>query len=475
MPPERKIYLLDPQKLKPETIAVAFAKTSRSPLPFSEIAAELTDEKSAEFHEKWVVGYGHASVAEHAVLHVAIENVSRLAIETIESNRLASYTEKSTRYQKWDQDHFIIPPELRHHSLLPRYLKTCQLLFKTYQDALPLVRAQVALDNPRQPQESEAAWERRIRSEYVDVCRFLLPAAACANVGMTINARALEHALRKMHSHPLAEVQAIGAEIKAVAQGEAPTLIKYVEAVPYLIQAREELSRAARQWTNKDLAKNDWCRLVNFDSQTEKRLLAAALYRFGDIDYAQAMHLVETLPLQEQQRLAGVLTGSLGRYDVPLRELEHSTFTFDLVLDQGAFFELKRHRMLTLTAQRLSTSLGYVVPRRIAAAGLEQPYRRAMETAGETCARLAEFNPEVAAYIAPNAYNRRALITLNLRSAYHLINLRAAENAHFSIRRIAYRVAELLQERMPLLAASLRLPPGDSWQQIEARCFAQTA
>jgi hypothetical protein len=77
--PGRRIYLLSPRHLSPETIAVAFAKTSRSPLSFDEIAAELTDERSAEFHEKWVVGYGHASVAEHAVLHIAFENVSRLA------------------------------------------------------------------------------------------------------------------------------------------------------------------------------------------------------------------------------------------------------------------------------------------------------------------------------------------------------------------------------------------------------------
>ena len=63
--PEREIYLLSPRALSPETIAVAFAKTSRSPESFRAIAAELSDEKSAQFHEKWVVGYGHASVAEH--------------------------------------------------------------------------------------------------------------------------------------------------------------------------------------------------------------------------------------------------------------------------------------------------------------------------------------------------------------------------------------------------------------------------
>src|SRR5512136_13739 len=109
MPKARDIYLLDPSQLAPEVIAVAFAKTSRSPESFREIAARLTDTSSAQFHERWVVGYGHASVAEHAVLHLAFENVSRLAIEAIESSRLASYTEKSTRYQLFERDGYYTP------------------------------------------------------------------------------------------------------------------------------------------------------------------------------------------------------------------------------------------------------------------------------------------------------------------------------------------------------------------------------
>jgi thymidylate synthase ThyX len=106
---KRQVYLLSPKELNPETIAVAFAKTSRSPESFRKIASELNEETSTNFHERWVVGYGHASVAEHAVLHIAIENVSRLAVECIEANRLASYTEKSTRYQRWDVDSFYHP------------------------------------------------------------------------------------------------------------------------------------------------------------------------------------------------------------------------------------------------------------------------------------------------------------------------------------------------------------------------------
>ncbi|HAE85362.1 MAG TPA: hypothetical protein DCG78_02485, partial [Anaerolineaceae bacterium] len=109
MNPTRRIYPLSPSQLSAETIAVTFAKTSRSPEPFDVIAAELDTEKSAKFSEKWIVGYGHSSVAEHAVLHLALENVSRLAIETIESNRLASYTEKSTRYQEWNPEAYVLP------------------------------------------------------------------------------------------------------------------------------------------------------------------------------------------------------------------------------------------------------------------------------------------------------------------------------------------------------------------------------
>src|SRR3989304_3543812 len=132
----RDIYLLNPKMLSPEVIAVAFAKTSRSPESFRDIAAELSDEKSAQFHERWVVGYGHASVAEHAVLHVAVENVSRLAIECLESNRLASYTEKSTRYQMWDRDSFYTPRAMAESQHADLYRRTCTQLFETYRRSL---------------------------------------------------------------------------------------------------------------------------------------------------------------------------------------------------------------------------------------------------------------------------------------------------------------------------------------------------
>jgi thymidylate synthase ThyX len=475
MPNERQIYLLNPLELPPETIAVAFAKTSRSPQSFRQIAAELTDEKSSEFHEKWVVGYGHASVAEHAVLHIAVENISRLAVESLESSRLASYTEKSTRYQKWGVNDFFTPPELRNSPHLQLYLDTCRLLMETYHSALPAVREVVSTYFPRETNESESSWERRIRSEYVDVCRFLLPAACLANVGVTMNARNLEHSLNKMLSHPLEEVRQIGDEMKQAALGQAPTLVKYVAPNPYLIQTRQYFEPIGQVIPTSLEQQNEWCRLVSHDSHSETRILAGVLYRHGQASFAEILSYVEGLSESERCALARALMQPLGKFDIPLRELEHSSFTFDLILDQGAYFELKRHRMMTQTPQPLTADLGYAVPRLIAEAGIESEYRKAMEIARLTYTKLRESAPGIEAYVVPNGFNRRVLLTFNLRSADHLVSLRAAPSAHFSIRRVARRIAEEIQKCAPLLGCYLRVPPGETWQQVEQMYFIQIA
>ena len=310
--PKREIYLLSSKDLSPETIAVAFAKTSRFPDSFRDIAAELTDEKSAQFHEKWVVGYGHASVAEHAVLHLAIENASRIAMEAIESNRLASYTEKSTRYQKWDPDSFHIPVELDDHPLRNDYIATCRMLFETYAASLEPVKAVIAESIPHRENEKDAAYDRRIRSRYVDVCRFILPAASLANVGMTANGRVIENSIRKWLSSPLAEVREIGETVKIVAQSELPTLVKYAEAAEYL-KTGEELANYKPQTTDDKPSSmvrglsSEWCSLVDYDKDGEHKVLAAALYRFGNISFAQAME--ETHNESKREKLAEALLG----------------------------------------------------------------------------------------------------------------------------------------------------------------------
>ncbi len=480
----RDIYLLSPRLLPPEVIAVAFAKTSRSPRPFREIAAELTQEQSSEFHEKWVLGYGHGSVAEHAVLHLALENLSRLAIECLESNRLCSYTEKSTRYQIFDT--FYVPPAIAASAHAERYVATCRHLFETYQASLEPVRRVIEAWYPRREDEADRAYTARIRSKYVDVCRFLLPCATLANVGMTANARALEHAITKMLSHPLEEVRAIGAEVKTVATGEVPTLVKYADPSRYLKETREALEAAgatlldgATPDRSSEAAEHQQAagvRLLHFDHDAEERIVAACLYRHGRVAYDVAWARAVAMDAAERGVVIDETLGRLGRHDAPVRETEHATYTFEIVCDQGAYFDLKRHRMMTQSPQAPTAELGYAIPRAIDEAGLGPRYREAIDRATDAYRAVASDHPHDAAYLVTNAHNRRFLATMNLRELYSLVPLRARESGHFSYRRIALLLFEAVRAVHPALVAHVRFgyaPP--EAVALEARFFTEVS
>ena len=190
--------------------------------------------------------------------------------------------------------------------------------------------------------------------------------------------------------------------------------------------------------------------------------------------YSEALAYVREATPIKRSDLADALLKRLGRYDTPLRELEHATYTFDLVMDQGAYAEFKRHRMMSQTPQLLTCRLGYATPKRLTEADFKSPYRKAMEQAAAVFEKLYAFDPLVAQYIVPNGFNRRVLATFNLREAYAFCQLRAASNAHFSIRRVAQRVTEEIKRVHPLLMKFVSIPEKESWQGIEKEYFTST-
>ena len=169
-----RIYPL--KNLPPEVIAVAFAKCSRSSDPFDKIAADLTEDQSAEFNEKWVVNFGHASIAEHAFFNIAIENISLIAVESIQSNRLGSYTEKSSRYQIYDKERVYFPKIFESNPEIKQaYLSAVNQLFAVYQKSINPIKQAIYKIYPNQNNEPEQIWQAKIKSKWIDICRFLLP------------------------------------------------------------------------------------------------------------------------------------------------------------------------------------------------------------------------------------------------------------------------------------------------------------
>ncbi|MCK4319097.1 FAD-dependent thymidylate synthase [Candidatus Micrarchaeota archaeon] len=440
---KRRVYTLDgyPEEL----IAVAFAKTSRSPEPFDKIVAELNEIKSREFHEKWVVGYGHSSVAEHAVIHLAVENVSRLAVEVIESTRLASFTEKSTRYQKISSEECYVPAELS--SSKQSYLEAKECLFSVYGILMSDLINYYTSQNPELK-------KRAVGVKAMDSARFLLPNATLANAGITINARSLEHLLVKMLSNPLREVQEVGEEMKQAALKTAPTLIKYANENPYLVSLDKEFPQMFSGLSSSDKTK---VKLISYDEEGVEKLIAALVYRYSSLSYEEALAYSKDLNSSEKNKILEIGLGGRGKYDHPAREFEHTTFTFDIIMDQGAYYEFKRHRMLSLSCKKPDISLGYRIPEDIIKIGKEKEFKDVLQEAEDAFREIENENPYAAGYIATNAHYRRVLVSMNLRELFHFIRLRRKPNAHFTIREIAESMRDELRRVHPELERYLLL------------------
>jgi thymidylate synthase ThyX len=481
---DRPIYAV--RNLPEEVVAVLFAYYSRSRESLrrnllkliqerdvdldarlrisSREAGELTtaQEKARQFHEKWVVGYGHASVAEHAVVHLAIEDVSIIATKIIEDTRLASYTEKSTRYVLFDGESFYRAPRRLRSPLATKYEQTVRHLLNTYGALVPEVVEAIKARVPRRPAQGERAYETACHAKAYDLLRYLLPAATLTNLGLTINARALEHLLTKLLSDPLEEVREIGAAMKLEAERVVPTLLKYANHNAYLAET-ERAMRHLGQEVLTDTADLDTpaVTLVRFPADAEDQLVAAILYGYSGVSWLQVVEQVGKLSPEARARIIDEYLRRRGPHDQPLRALEHLYYTFDLVLDYGAYRDIQRHRMATQTRQSLSTQYGYCVPDDLVAYGFGEAFRTCMERAAGAYACIAEECPLEAQYVLPLAYRIRVLFTWNLRELCHFIRLRSAKQGHFSYRRIAQQVYAEIERVHPALARYIHVDRAD--------------
>ena len=475
----RRVYPLDARDLTEEQIAVAFAMTSRRPEPFDEIAQQVSQEKAADFHERWVLGYGHASVAEHAVVHLAVENVSRLACDGLEDNRLASYTEKSSRYQVIPPGDFYFPRELdAEPELGSRYNEACRRLFDTYRGIIDGCIDHLRRAHPQRERERESAYNLRLRRIATDSCRALLPASTLTNVGVTANARVLEHAVSKLMSSELDEERELGLEMRLQGRNIAPTLIKYADRNPYLAG----MPGAQREMSGRHLsgvaggpsgdmgapdgspAASTWhVKLVDWDRRAEEKLAAALLYRYSGLAFDQVQRKVELMSPESRLEIIDRSFAGLGDHDAPAREAELVDYTFEVVLDYGAYRELKRHRMMSHLPQPLTVGLGYHVPDLVIEAALRDRFEEAVELSDSAFQAVQDISPWTAQYLVTHAHYRRLLCKMNLRECYHLFKLRTSDLAHYAVRAPMLDAMKLAVDVHPGLFRHLRLREYPQW------------
>lgn len=457
----KRVYPLDAHELSEEQIAVTFAMTSRRPDPFDEIARQVNQEKAADFSEKWIVGYGHASVAEHAVIHLAIENISRLACDVLEESRLASFTEKSSRYQVMFEDSFYVPVELSQYpELLVNYIRTCKKLFSTYYRLINECADNLKLRNKPRSSETQESYDGRMRRIATDSCRSILPAATLTNVGITANARVLEHSISKLMSSDVQEVQELGLDIRDQSREIIPTLIKYADSNPLLINFADKSSSADLSLNKDNLVTTE---LVESDPNSLDNIIAALLFANSYSDYNSIVKTVSIMDEYNKKNFLFAYLESMGQHDAPPREFELAQYKFRFVMDYGALREFRRHRMMSSIYQYLNIWNGFRVPALVVTAGMEDIYNEAMKESNECFEKIYKVSPSIAQYVVTHGHYQQILSSVNLRELYHLFKLRSSKLAHFAIRQPILDAMKLVVSQDPILFEKLQLKDYPEW------------
>ena len=492
----------------PETIAAAYARVSRDPRSVTELRAVARHEvdRARRSNEAIVYGLGHASVAEHVVFNFDVMGLSRLAVETLERRRLASFTEKSQRYILVDED-WVVPAELRGSSAEAafRALVSEQSSFyrRAHDRLLPAFLAEQA--SGVTDHDSRRAAQGMARED----ARYGLGLATTVQLGLTLNARSLEGLLARCAADSLAEVRDLGKALLEAAGGLAPSLVKHTEPTPYLREARSRLAEAvaavasladpttnpaagptsaptsapiadstsapssdsiptpipARTPDPVDASPEGGVRLIGTTPDPDGALVAALLFTGGAGPMERCRALAARLGPQDRRRVAWSHLTPLGPHDAVLREYELVAAEFEVVVSAACYAQLKRHRMATIVPLPYDPGLGVTVPDSVERAGLGEELRRLADRATEVwlaidalarpgeAAPLAGGGRPAAAYALVNAQRRRVLVRMNARELHHFSRLREDAHAQWDIRRVAGRMLALARERMPITLA----------------------
>ncbi len=487
-PAARRVYWLNHIRAKredgevadlrptPEQLAVAVAKCSRSTTPFDQNVDDVSLEKAAEFHEKWVVGYGHASVAEHAVASVAFQNVPQVIVKILEDARLASFTEKSSRYQVFTRDRVGVPKTLVQHPLMENVNGLFDALYGLYDECYPLFADYFRARHPQPADQPDAAYNATLKAMVCDRTRYLLPAASLTSLGMTANARVWERAIVKLLSSTDSLARQIGEEVKGVLKGFAhldhdqalkhfpfPTLLKYADPNGYQTNLENDILASAPQLdgaSESDHAVATSERPVVCtcdDAAAELRIASTLLAKYARLPLSVAMDALA----RDSRKRDAVLKAAVqnrGPHDAPPREFENAWFQHEIVMDYGAWRDIQRHRICSPSNQALGTDLGYDMPEEFADIGKDKEFADVMDTARDLHQAILSAGLKCEAeYVVPMAYRRRMVVGWNLRELFHFIELRSGKKGHPSYRRIAQNIWRTLDEAHPLLASFIRV------------------
>ncbi len=494
----------------PEVLAYAMAKYSRSALSMRESLKEISAQRAEQFLNTFYFQYGHRSIADLAHIAFAVERLSLLAAIVLVDEQRWDGQERSTRYQNFLKSGWYFPDFGKHSGPDPDpallYAGTIESLFATYQKTTAAVhdalRRHVACPESLKPE----AYERTLKARAFDVARYLLPLATNTSLGQIVNARTLETQVSRLLSHPFAEIRDLGIKLRDAAAGPAwnvnsqsaaaflqkldpmaaeeaanlfnrevrtaPTLVKYAEPNPYLVQSRAELEQAATEMMKGvAISPAPLVDLVESTETLEVEIAATLLYSASHYPYRQIRDLVAELPSARISEIIELGLRHRGRHDEALRAFHAgAALRFDILMDIGGFRDMHRHRRCVQIIQAFTSVHGCEIPDSVdlgpdfnplAEAGILSEFTSTLDAAlaasKQIAASQAPEAPLSALYLLPLATRIRSLFKMDFAEAQYISELRSGPAGHFSYRRVAWEMYKAVQRQHPSLAKYFRV------------------
>jgi flavin-dependent thymidylate synthase len=449
---------LDPggrRQLTPETFSAAYARISRSPLAIDQLRRQacLDVEKARKSNQQIIFEMGHHSVAEHAVFNFDIMGVSRLALEEIERFRLASYTEKSQRYVTLEGE-LVVPVEIRNAALKKAFLARVHRQNRFYFKALDRLTKRLRQQHREICQKGSG--QKLVENWAKEDARYILSMATSGQVGMTVNARTLEHMFRRWRLSPREEVRRLAATLCSLVAPVAPSIILFPEPTAFDGESFSAMDGCfASLAVGGGRGPGPGPEIVSLPENGDDLILASRLAVVRRLTLAAALAQVGKMAPERKKALFMEFFRQVQFFSAMPREFEMADITFQAAVSAACFAQLKRHRMATLLAGDYEPGLGCTLPASIEAAGLGKEFRAIIAATDDAYSRIRERYGAAADYVLTNSHRRCVLMKMNLREMYHFVRLRDDEHAQWDIRELAGRLAAKVRARMPLSAMLL--------------------
>lgn len=480
-------------------MAFAGARISRSKDTFEQIFAEVyaLAEKAQKRLASIFKLYGHASVAEMAFLFGFLENIPDIYTTKIfYESAFGAGQQRSTRYQDYGRlekiplSYYLENPAESLDESFIHYQKVSELHYLKWKHKfMDAYAAHFEIDT--QNKKHRSALEART----FDSTRYFLLGGVTTRTSMGYMTQAREWAkiISILKSEPDPKLVMLGEQIEylfapsieyADSIGytpEAPDLIRYTQSDETTNSALDRLENWLgnnQQYigmTFADKNYNQGVSLVDTKYQAEKLFATAILNVNPCLNFGALLQDIARLPVDKQRELSDIVLGEYNCYQQLPEWLDTNTFTYELDCSYGEYRDFNRHRVWGRYSPALSSAnpgdildYGLIYPLYLDVDGLSNLKNEFLDDLYSQSVLFTQLVTDLmqdhdvdylVPHLMPFAQNIKPIMHGSPKNISYFTDRRQRPGGHINYRALAYEMAEVTANEVPLLQGLLIKDP----------------